>query len=208
MPSGDQIVSTSWDKTIKVWEVSTGYLLKTFEGHEGYIYNLDINSTGTRMVTCSKTQEIIYWDTNLKSDRSILTVFEEEHENVIEVVVFIPPNTAKSIIKARMEQDVDNNEDVPNGDAHNDEEEKKEEEEEKEAPKKTEIDPVTKRKEELKRARERLAKLKNDVGTKRKKDETGDKEEEEKDDIVVKDEFVASGSRDKRIKIWNAKRGT
>ena len=28
------------------------------------------------------------------------------------------------------------------------------------------------------------------------------------DDIVVKDEYVASGSRDKRIKIWNAKRGT
>lgn len=51
MPSGDQIVSCSWDKTVKVWELSTGFCLKTFEGHEGWINNLDINANGTRMVT-------------------------------------------------------------------------------------------------------------------------------------------------------------
>jgi predicted nucleic acid-binding Zn ribbon protein len=139
---------------------------------------------------------------NLKSEKSILCIFEEEHENVIDVVVFIPLKTAKTIIKARMEQDQDNEE--QKGDA---EEEGKEEEKAGEKEVSAASSALSKKGEELKKARERLAKLKGNVGTKTKKDEEDKQTEENEEDIVVKDEFVASGSRDKRIKIWNAKRG-
>ena len=208
MPSGDQLISSSWDKTIKVWEISTGYCLKTFEGHEGWVMKFDINADGTRMVSCSKSQEIIYWDLNLKSDKSILSMFEEEHENVIDTVVFIPLKTCKVIVKARSDQDQENDEQTggTNGD-----EEDKQDEEEKVGDKQpsAETSAFTKRGEELKKTRERLAKLKADVGKKTKKNqEDGKTTEEVEEEIVVKDEYVASGSRDKRIKIWNAKRGT
>ena len=206
MPSGDQIVSASWDKTIKVWEVATGYLLKTFDGHDGWIMNIDVNAEGTRMVSCTKSQEIIYWDLNLKSDRPILSMFEEEHENIIDVVVFVPLETAKVIIKARMDQEnnEDDKEEVGKAEEAETEEEKSGQKEPSSA-----ATALSKRGEELKKAREKLAKMKGNIGNRATKEEEEDekKEAEPEKEIVVNTEYVASGSRDKRIKIWNAKRG-
>lgn len=205
LPSDEEkIVSWSWDKTIKIWNVSTGFAEKTFEGHDGWIMNLDVNANGTRMVSWSKTPEIIYWDLSKSSSKPILSIFEEEHENVIDIVVFVPLSAAKTIIKARSEEQDQGNDEQTGGNVDNEEnkvEEVKTEESQ------TSSEPTTsKTAEALRKARERLNKLKN-------KDTSKKAEEEEKilepeDDIVVKDEYVASGSRDKRIKIWNAKRGT
>ena len=32
-PKGDTIVSASWDKTLKIWDVESGKSLTTLEGH-------------------------------------------------------------------------------------------------------------------------------------------------------------------------------
>lgn len=206
MPSGDQIVTCSWDKTIKVWEVRTGFCVKTFSGHEGRIYDFDINEAGNRMISCSKTQELIYWDLDLKGDRTIINILEEEHEHVIETVVFVPLLTAKVITKARRDQD--DEEEQTGG---NVEVEEAKDEEEKIAEKQTSSE--TKAPSSLKEKLEMLRGIR-DKKKLRAAGKGGPEEEEEKkketDDlegIVVKDEFVASGSRDKKIKIWNAKRG-
>ena len=37
LPSGDFIVSSSRDKSIKLWEVLTGYCIRTFTGHRDWI---------------------------------------------------------------------------------------------------------------------------------------------------------------------------
>mmetsp|Transcript_28889 Transcript_28889/g.32978 ORF Transcript_28889/g.32978 Transcript_28889/m.32978 type:complete len:109 (-) Transcript_28889:291-617(-) len=68
---------------------------------------------------------------------------------------------------------------------------------------------IAQRAEEIKKARERLAKRKRDIATKTKGADEETKKEESKgdDDIQVTTDFVASGSRDKRIKIWECKRG-
>lgn len=122
---------------------------------------------------------------------------------MIDVVVFIPLKTAKTIIKARLEQDLDNEEQKGGVEEDEKEEEKVGEKEVSPA-----ASALSKKGEELRKAREKLAKLKGNVGAKTKKDDGENKDAENKEeDIVVKDEFVASGSRDKRIKIWNAKRG-
>ena len=171
--------------------------------------DLDVNSAGTRMISCSKSQEIIYWDLNLKAPRSILTTFEEEHDNIIDVVVFAPLKAAKTIIKARMEQDQEADEQT--GGTPGDEEGKQEEAENNGEKEPTSAsNALAKRSEEMKKARERLAQLKSKIGSKsnNKDAEEEKKEESKEDDIEVKYDIVASGSRDKRIKIWNTKRGT
>lgn len=166
--------------------------------------NLDINANGTRMVSCSKTPEVIYWDLSKNSSKPILCIFDEEHENVIDVVVFVPLNAAKTIMKARSEEQDQGNDEQTGGNVETEENKEEEEKEEKQ----TSSEPAaSKTAEALRKARERLNKLKN-KDTSKREDVEEEKIVEPEEDIVVKDEFVATGSRDKRIKIWNAKRGT
>ncbi len=163
---------------------------------------MDVNANGTRMVSCSKSQEIIYWDLNLKAEKSILTMFEEEHENVIDIVVFAPFKTAKTITKTRLEQDNDDDSQI----GGTDEENKAKESQDNGEKDNTKSKSYQLKGQEIKKMKEKLAKLKKDVGTKTNDDKEEEKKEEE-DDIEVKDEFVASGSRDKKIKLWIAKKG-
>ena len=36
-PDGNQVVSASEDKTLKVWDLRTGEVLRTLEGHAGRV---------------------------------------------------------------------------------------------------------------------------------------------------------------------------
>jgi hypothetical protein len=122
---------------------------------------------------------------------------------VIEVVVFAPLKTAKTIIRARMEQENDADEQTGgNGDEEGKDEEAKNVGEKV----KPEGTALSKKADDLRKLREKMAALKQGRATKAA-NEDDKKEVEEENDIEVKDEFVASGSRDKRIKLWNAKKG-
>ena len=48
--NGTLIVSESHDKTIKLWEKSSGSLLKTFEGHQYLVNSVAFSSFGNRMM--------------------------------------------------------------------------------------------------------------------------------------------------------------
>lgn len=108
------------------------------------------------MVSGSKGQEIIYWDLNLKTDKSIITIFEEEHENIIDVVIFAPLETAKTIIKAK--NDPENEEDKENENA--DEEEKAVRADTNGDVEEAILTPAQKKKADLDKLREKKAKLK------------------------------------------------
>jgi hypothetical protein len=183
MPSGDQIVSSSWDKSIKVWDCNTGFCLKSFEGHDNWIMSLDVSADGTRMVSSSKSQEIIYWDLNIKSDKSILTIFEEEHENIIDIVVFAPAKTAKTITRARMQQDQETDEQTG---GTKPEEENKQDEAENNGEKESTpaMSALAKRAEDLKKTREKLAQMKMSKANKNKNEEEK-KEAQSEEDVVV-----------------------
>jgi len=61
LPNGDYLISASRDKTLKLWEVVTGYCKRTYEGHEDWVKCLAINETGTQIVSGSSDQCVMLW---------------------------------------------------------------------------------------------------------------------------------------------------
>ena len=58
---GDRFVSASDDKTLKVWNLRTGALLRTLKGHTATVISVAISPNGDRAVSGSKG-ELKFWD--------------------------------------------------------------------------------------------------------------------------------------------------
>jgi WD40 repeat protein len=58
-PNGKQIISGSWDKTIKVWNLETGKELDTLTGHTDSVQAVVVTPDGQRIISGS-------WDNSLK----------------------------------------------------------------------------------------------------------------------------------------------
>ncbi|KAF8833065.1 WD40 repeat-like protein, partial [Paxillus ammoniavirescens] len=48
LPGGERIVTCSWDKTVRIWNVETGEQEGTTMGHEGRVYGLAVTRDGKR----------------------------------------------------------------------------------------------------------------------------------------------------------------
>lgn len=66
LPAGDFIISSSRDKTIKMWEVSTGYCVKTYTGHTDWVRMVRPSPDGLYIASCSTDQTVRIWMTNSK----------------------------------------------------------------------------------------------------------------------------------------------
>ena len=62
-PDGTKIVSGSQDKTIKLWDTSTGVVIKTLEGHSNAVRSVAFSPDGTKIVSGSWDKTIKLWDT-------------------------------------------------------------------------------------------------------------------------------------------------
>ncbi|XP_014240372.1 WD repeat, SAM and U-box domain-containing protein 1-like [Cimex lectularius] len=71
-PRGDLIASASIDKTIRIWQISSGRCLKTLEKHSRYVTSCAFSSDQSLLVSGSNDKAIIVWDLkgnlNLHSD--------------------------------------------------------------------------------------------------------------------------------------------
>ena len=58
----DYIISCSRDKTIKLWEINTGFNTRTFRGHEKWVRQVVVSADNKTMASCSDDQSICIWN--------------------------------------------------------------------------------------------------------------------------------------------------
>ena len=108
-PDGAQVLSGGYDKSLKLWDATTGRLLRsfeghsdevtsvafspgtgrligTFEGHSGGVTSVAFSPDGTRVVSGSRDKTLKLWD--VATGRLIGTF--EGHSDSIQVVAFSP----------------------------------------------------------------------------------------------------------------------
>lgn len=87
-PNGNFIASGSEDNTVKLWDVTTGKVVRTFVSHRGYITALDFNAAGDMLVTAAKDNSIRIWDVRKGTEVRTLP----GHSFYASAVAFSPTN--------------------------------------------------------------------------------------------------------------------
>jgi len=90
------VVSSSRDKTIKMWEVSTGFCVRTYTGHSQWVRMVRVSLCGGLLASCSNDQTVRVWQAGGKDCKSEL----REHEHVVECVAWAPEAATQAINEA------------------------------------------------------------------------------------------------------------
>ena len=85
--SSNHVVSASWDKSLRIWDVSTGYCVKTISGHAGRVRDVSPTFDGRYLLFAGDDQTARIWDIAL--GKCTATLFG--HDDVIECCTFAPP---------------------------------------------------------------------------------------------------------------------
>ncbi|KAL2889225.1 Vegetative incompatibility protein HET-E-1 [Ceratocystis lukuohia] len=81
---GQRLASASWDKTVKIWDPTSGACLQTLEGHGNYTRSVAFSSDGQRVASGSDDNTVKIWDAT--SGACLQTL--EGHEQGVASVVF------------------------------------------------------------------------------------------------------------------------
>jgi len=74
---GRLLVSGSHDKTVKLWDVQTGGVIKTFDGHTHCVQSVSISADCTIIISASKDKPIHLWDIQAKECCHVIEQKEE-----------------------------------------------------------------------------------------------------------------------------------
>jgi len=72
-PNGDRIVSGSWDRTVRVWDIATGNCLYIFIGHSREVYSVAYSPQGNVVASRSPDDTVRLWDVGTGYCRSTLS---------------------------------------------------------------------------------------------------------------------------------------
>ncbi len=80
------LASGDWDKTIKLWDVGSGQLLRTLTGHTNHVDSVAFSPDGRTLASGSTDNTIKLWD--VVSGQLLRTL--TGHTNFVESVAFSP----------------------------------------------------------------------------------------------------------------------
>ena len=86
---GKTLASGSFDKTIKLWDTSTGECLQTLQGHTDRIKSVSISQNNKMVASGSDDTTVKIWD--ISTGKCLQTL--QEHESLIRSVVFNQEST-------------------------------------------------------------------------------------------------------------------
>ena len=84
--SGNLLVSASRDKTLRIWDVTTGYCVKTIKGHTDWVRTVTPSLDGRFLLSAGNDQIPRLWDATTGEAKTTFL----GHEHVIECVTFAP----------------------------------------------------------------------------------------------------------------------
>ena len=88
-PDGTKVASGSGDKTVKLWDVTSGACLQTLEGHSKKVNSVSFSPDGTKVASGSYDNTVKLWD--VTSGECLQTL--EGHSNWVWSVSFSPDGT-------------------------------------------------------------------------------------------------------------------
>lgn len=86
--SGNLLVSTSRDRTLRIWDVTTGYCVKTLRGHCDWVRDVAPSLDGRWLLSVGNDQTARLWDANSGETKNTIPA----HDHVIECCAFAPPS--------------------------------------------------------------------------------------------------------------------
>ena len=92
-PSGHLLVSASRDKTLRIWDVTTGYCLRTLSGHSDWVRGVACSFDGQWLISAGNDQVARLWNTTSGEVKATFT----DHQHVIECCAFAPPTAYEAL---------------------------------------------------------------------------------------------------------------
>ncbi|MCP9258128.1 Lissencephaly-1 [Dirofilaria immitis] len=110
--TGDHLLSASRDHLVKMWEVATGYCVRTFAGHNEWVRMVRVHHDGNIFASCSNDQTICIWNTLSKECKMQFY----DHEHVVECIQWAPDKTLRYIAEAEQDHSLQMNGDAKKND--------------------------------------------------------------------------------------------
>ena len=60
-PDGKKIVSSCWDKTVRLWDVETGKEMRKLEGHTQQVWSVALSPDGKRALSGGADKTLRLW---------------------------------------------------------------------------------------------------------------------------------------------------
>ena len=90
-------LSGSWDKTLRLWDLSSGQSVRTFVGHTSDVFSVAFSSDNRQVVSAGRDRQIKLWNTLGECKH---TFTDDAHADWVSCVRFSPASKTPMIVSA------------------------------------------------------------------------------------------------------------